>query len=221
MAANDVAREVAEDRIREIIDDPAVAEENAAAILGYIRPVTATVWKLDASDGRLLVKTGVAGRAARMGHRLTIAMNTWQAAVRWAGDEPVDVDLTVEVASLEILAGEGGVKGLSGPEKALARSNALEVLDADRFPQIRFRSDDVAKTDSGYRMTGMLEIHGTSRERVIGLRVDDVGDRWRMSCEAEVRQSEFGLKPYSMLLGSMKVTDAVTVSFTAERAKGD
>lgn len=197
------------------------AEENAAAILRYIRPVTATVWKLDASDGRLLVKTGVAGRAARMGHRLTIAMNTWQAAVRWAGDEPVDVDLTVEVASLEVVAGEGGVKGLSGPEKALARSNALEVLDADRFPQIRFRSDDVAKTDSGYRMTGMLEIHGTSRERVIGLRVDDVGDRWRMSCEAEVRQSEFGLKPYSMLLGSMKVTDAVTVSFTAERAKGD
>lgn len=183
--------------------------------------MTATVWNLDASDGELLVQTGVTGRAAKMGHRLTITMNSWQAAVRWAGDDPVDVDLTVEVSSLQVLRGVGGVKGLSGPEKALARSNALGILDADRFPQIRFRSDDIVKADGGYRITGKLEIHGVARDHAVDLRVDDVGDRWRMSCEAEVRHSEFGLKPYSMLLGSMKVTDEVTVSFTAERAKED
>ena len=187
----------------------------------YIRLVTATVWKLDASDGQLLVKTGVAGRAAKMGHRLTIAMNTWQAAVQWSGGEPVGVDLTVEVSSLEVLRGEGGVKGLSGPEKALARSNALSVLDADKFPQIHFQADDIEKTDDVYRIAGTLEIHGKAREHVIDLRVEDLGDRWRMSCEAEVRHSEFGLKPYSMFLGSMKVVDTVTVSFTAERAKDD
>ena len=187
----------------------------------YIRLVTATVWKLDASDGQLLVKTGVAGRVAKMGHRLTIAMNTWQAAVQWSGGEPVGVDLTVEVSSLEVLRGEGGVKGLSGPEKALARSNALSVLDADKFPQIHFQADDIEKTDDVYRIAGTLEIHGKAREHVIDLRVEDLGDRWRMSCEAEVRHSEFGLKPYSMFLGSMKVVDTVTVSFTADRAKDD
>ena len=187
----------------------------------YIRLVTATVWKLDASDGQLLVKTGVTGRVAKMGHRLTIAMNTWQAAVQWSGGEPVGVDLTVEVSSLEVLRGEGGVKGLSGPEKALARSNALSVLDADKFPQIHFQADDIEKTDDVYRIAGTLEIHGKAREHVIDLRVEDLGDRWRMSCEAEVRHSEFGLKPYSMFLGSMKVVDTVTVSFTAERAKDD
>ncbi len=186
----------------------------------YIRLVTGTVWNLEASDGRLLVKTGVAGRAAKMGHRLTIAMNTWQAAVRWAGEEPVDVDLTVEVASLEVVAGEGGVKGLSGPEKALARSNALAVLDADRFPRIRFHGNDIEKTPDGYRIAGTLEIHGTTRDHALDLGVEDVGDSWRMSCESEVRHSEFGLKPYSMLLGSVKVADEVTVSFTAEWAKG-
>ena len=40
-----------------------------------------------------------------------------------------------------------------------------------------------------------------------------------MSCRADVRQSEFGIKPYSMLMGSMKVVDTVTVSFGGERAK--
>ena len=155
-----------------------------------------------------------------MGHRLTIAMNTWQATVRWAGGEPVDVDLTVEVASLEVVAGEGGVKGLSGPERALARSNALTVLHADRFPRIRFHGNDIEKTPDGYHIAGTLDLHGTTRDHAVDLGVEDVGGRWRMACESEVRHSQFGLKPYSMMLGSMKVVDAVTVSFTAERAKG-
>lgn len=183
--------------------------------------MTATVWKLDASDGQLLVRTGVAGRAAKMGHRLTIAMNTWQAAAGWAGGEPVDVDLTVEVESLEVLRGEGGVKGLSGPEKALARSNALGVLDADRFPLIHFHAKDIEKTNDGYRIAGALEIRDEARDHAVDLRVEDLGDTWRMSCETEVRHSEFGLKPYSMLFGAVKVVDEVTVSFSAERAKGD
>lgn len=185
----------------------------------YIRLMSAPVWNLDASDGRLLVTTGVTGRAAKLGHRLTIAMNGWYAEVRWAGGEPVGMQLNVEVSSLEVLRGEGGVKGLSAPEKALARSNALGVFDADRYPEIRFTGDDIEKTDGGYRISGALEIHGTAREHVIDLRAEDRGDTWRMSCETEVRHSEFGLTPYSMFLGSMKVGDAVTVSFTAERRK--
>ncbi len=183
--------------------------------------MTATAWNLDASDGELLVHTGVTGRAAKMGHRLTIAMDSWLATVRWSAGEPAGAELTVEVDSLQVLRGEGGVKALSGPEKTLARSNALKTLDADRFPQIRFQASDIDKTGDGYRLTGTLEIHGVAVERGIDLRVDDLGDAWRLSCEADVRQSEFGIKPYSMLMGSMKVVDTVTVSFTAQRAKDD
>ncbi len=181
--------------------------------------MAATDWNLDASDGEVLVKTGVTGRAAKMGHRLTIAMRNWHATVRWDGGEPVGVDLTVEVDSLEVLRGEGGLKALSGPEKKLARSNALGVLDPDRFPQIRFQSSGIEKTGDGYRISGSLRIHGTDRDYEVDLRVEDRGDVWRLSSESEVRHSDFGLKPYSMLLGSMKVEDAVTVSFAAEHAK--
>jgi polyisoprenoid-binding protein YceI len=181
--------------------------------------VTEAVWKLSASDGRLLVHTGVTGRAAKMGHRLTIAMNAWRATVGWIDGEPAEVDLTVEVDSLQVLRGEGGVTPLSGPEKALARSNAMRVFNVDRFPQIRFQASDIEKTGDGYRLAGMLEIHGKRRPRLIDLRGEDRGDAWHLSCQADVRQSEFGVKPYSMLMGSMKVVDTVTVSFAAERRK--
>jgi polyisoprenoid-binding protein YceI len=177
------------------------------------------VWRLDASAGELLIRTGVKGRASRMGHRLTIVMTRWQATVSWSGARPVAAELAVETDSFEVLRGEGGVKGLSGPEKTLVRSNALKSLDAGRFSEIRFAAETVDKTDDGYRLTGKLHIRGKSREQVIDLRTEDLGDSWRISGESRVRQSDYGVKPYSLLMGSVQVADDVLVSFSAVHAK--
>ncbi|PRC52647.1 S-adenosyl-L-methionine-dependent methyltransferase, partial [Mycobacterium sp. ITM-2017-0098] len=82
----------------------------------------------------------------------------WHATVEWASGEPAAVELTVDVGSLAVQRGDGGVTGLSGPGKALARSNALKSLDGKRFPHIRFRSESVTATDVGFRLDGTLEI---------------------------------------------------------------
>jgi polyisoprenoid-binding protein YceI len=181
--------------------------------------VTNTEWTLAPPDGELLVRTAVTGRAARLGHRLSIEMTSWQATVRWTGGEPAAVELAIEVRLLQVLRGDGGVKSLSAPEKALVRSNALNCLDAKRFPQIRFHADDITRSGDGYRLVGALEIRGRASERVINVRVDDLGDSWRISGDSAVRQSEFGIKAYSMFMGAMKVADEVTVSFVAQSAK--
>lgn len=179
------------------------------------------LWTLDAADGELLLRTGVKGRAARMGHRLTIAMTRWQATVRWADANPVAAELVVETGSFQVVGSQGGVKGLSGPEKALVRSNALGSLDAGRFPEIHFTADVIEKTKKGYRLTGPLAISGKQRDHVIDLRTEDLGDSWRVSAESTVRQSNFGIKPYSLLMGSVQVADDVALSFTAVHAKDD
>ncbi len=176
-------------------------------------------WTLDASDGELVIRTGVEGRGARMGHRLTIAMTRWQATVNWDGGEPVAAELVVEADSFEVLRGEGGVKGLSGPEKGLVKSNAMKSMDAARYPEILFDATVIDKTDDGYRLTGTLQIHGKSRDHVIDLRTEDLGDSWRMSAESRVRQSDYGIKPYSLFMGSLRVADEVSISFTAVHAK--
>jgi polyisoprenoid-binding protein YceI len=178
-------------------------------------------WNFDASDGELLVRTGVAGRAARMGHRLTIAPHDWQATVRWSDDEPVGANLAVDVGSLQVLRGDGGLTPLSGPEKTLIRTNALRALNARRFPRIEFVADTIEKTGDGYRLRGTLTICGKAHAQVVDVRTDALGDSWRLSSEVAVRQSDFGIKPYSQLMGSLKVADEVIVSFTAQRAKTD
>lgn len=167
---------------------------------------------LTPTDGELLIHTDVTGRAARMGHRLTIAMTTWQATVTWHGAEPSAVELTVDVDSLTVLRGDGGVTPLSGPEKSVVRSNALGCLNVRRHPQIRFRTDDVAASADGYRLTGILEIQGQQRPQVVDVAAAD----GQLSSEAILRQSAFGIKPYSMMMGSLKVVDEVTVGFSAQ-----
>ncbi|MDP7701882.1 YceI family protein [Mycobacterium sp. TY815] len=176
-------------------------------------------WTFDAADGELTLHTGVAGRAARMGHRLTIAMTRWQATVNWHDGQPDTANVVVEVDSFEVLRGEGGVKGLSGPEKALVRSNALKSLSANRFPEIRFDTDSIEKTDDGYRLNGKLQIRGKERDHSVDLHTEELADSWRLSLQSTVRQSDFGIKPYSLLMGSLQVADDVTVSFTATRPK--
>lgn len=177
------------------------------------------VWRLDGSHGELLIRTGVAGRAAQLGHRLTIAMRSWEASIQWASDEPVSAELTVDVGSLEVVRGEGGLTPLSGPEKILVRTNALRSLGARRFPRITFAAETIEKTDHGYRLTGPLTIRGKTRAQTVDVRTDDLDGSWWLSSETTVRQSAFGIKPYSQLLGSLKVADDVVVSFTAECAK--
>ncbi|WP_406815550.1 YceI family protein [Mycobacterium sp. M23085] len=180
-----------------------------------------SVWEIDPADGELLLHTGVSGRAARMGHRLTIAMTRWRAAISWAGSRPVRVQLAVDVDSFDVLRGEGGVKGLSGTEKALVRSNALKSLSASRFPEIRYTAEVIDPVEDGYRLTGVLEIRGVSREHVIDVRTEDLGDSWRMSVESTIRQSDYGIKPYSLLMGSVQVADEVSLTFSAVRAQGN
>jgi len=177
------------------------------------------MWTITPADGGLLLHTGVAGRAARMGHRLTIAMTNWRATVRWADSRPGSAELTVETDSLEVLRGDGGVRGLSGAERALVRSNALKSLSASRFPQIRYHAEDIEKTEDGYRLTGALQIRGASRDHVIEMRTEDLGDSWRMSLESTIRQSDYGIKPYSLLMGSVQVADEVSLTFSAVRAQ--
>ncbi|OBJ21386.1 YceI family protein [Mycobacterium sp. 1245801.1] len=179
------------------------------------------VWTIGPADGELLLHTGVSGRAARMGHRLTIAMTRWRATVSWSDYQPVSAQLTVETDSFEVLRGDGGVKGLSGAEKALVRSNALKSLSASRFPEICYTADVIENAGDNYRLTGTLHIRGVSRDHVVEVQTEDLGESWRMSVESTIRQSDYGIKPYSLLMGSVQVADDVSLSFAAVRAQGN
>lgn len=202
-----------------ITQAPGGREQKSCGPHGYNHRVTESSWSLDATCGDLLVRTDVGGPAARMGHRLTIAMRSWRATVEWRGPKPVAARLDVDLESLEVLKGEGGVTPLSGPEKLLVRANALKSLGAKKFPTVTFSTTDITEVPGGYRLTGTLEIHGTARPQTVELHTEDRDGTSVMSTRVPVTQSDYGVKPYSLMMGTLKVADVVTVEFTGAHPK--
>jgi polyisoprenoid-binding protein YceI len=72
---------------------------------------------------------------------------------------------------------------------------------------ISFRSTRVEETAGGLSVTGDLTLRGTTRPIAFDLAVD--GGRVRGA--AVVKQTEWGMKPYTALFGALKVADDVRV----------
>ena len=176
-------------------------------------------WELGAADGSVTVRTDVSGPAARTGHRLTIEMTDWSARVRWASDHLEALTATIAVGSLQVVSGEGGLTPLTGPEKSVARSNALKSLKATKFPEISFDSISITKSDNGYRVDGSLTICGRTRPTALDLVVEESSGSWRVGTECRLRHSDFGIKPYSLMMGALKVADQVRVIVEVTRSR--
>jgi len=153
------------------------------------------------SNGSLKVKTGKEGAAAKMGHNLTLAVNSWEATVE-GGDSP-SITLTADPSSVEVESGEGGAKPLGDKDKKdIKKTIDGKVLGSD---QITFTSSEV--TDS--QAKGDLSIAGKSSDVTVPLNVS--GDK--ISGSIQLNQKDFGIKPFSTMMGALKVTDQVTVEF--------
>lgn len=169
-------------------------------------------WTLTAADGELLLHTDTAGRAARTGHKLTIAMDSWRATAAVDGEgHPTSVELTVDVDSLNVRKGEGGLAPWTGAEPGIARKNALKSLDSGNFPTISYRSTGVVRDGDSYAVSGELTLHGVTRPHPLTVTADGS----TFSCETVVTQSDFSIKPFSLMMGTVKVADDVRLSITA------
>jgi polyisoprenoid-binding protein YceI len=161
--------------------------------------------------GRLLVHTGRTGLGSRAGHDLTIGALAWSGTVVVnAGDTArSSVSIDVDVASLHVVSGSGGVKPLTGSDRAdIERIMCDKILDAARHPTITFRSTRVSGTSESFTVDGDLTITDTSRP-ITATGNADAGGRVRAT--ATVPQSRWGIKPYSAFFGALKVADEVMI----------
>lgn len=92
---------------------------------------------------------------------------------------------------------------LSEREKREILRNARRILSVDRYPQAAFVAENIGDDV----VDGMLSLLGQSRPLRLAYRVD--GDCYRAS--GSVRQSDYGIKPFSALLGVLKLADVVRV----------
>jgi polyisoprenoid-binding protein YceI len=154
------------------------------------------------------VKTGRKGAAAKAGHDLVIEVTSWRATLDVAEDPAQStISVTADSRSFRVLEGTGGMKALDDDDKA----NIKQTIDDEvlKGGTIEFRSSAVEPSPDGrLRVQGELELLGNRRPIAFELTVADDG---RLTCGATVKQSDWGMKPYSALFGALKVADEVRV----------
>jgi polyisoprenoid-binding protein YceI len=166
--------------------------------------------QLGTDRGRVVLHTFRDGLAAQAGHDLTIEVGRWSGELTLNDDlSPAALDLRVDLNSLIVREGTGGLKPLSDRDRREIGVTARKTLGTDRHPEATFTAAQFEPdSDGGGLIKGTLTLAGQARP--LSLRVRQTGpDRYHAT--GQVVQSEHGIKPYSGFLGALRVRDAVDV----------
>ncbi len=164
--------------------------------------------------GKITLNVYRDGVAARMGHNLVLEATKWSGKAEVDTDDPAasSVKLTIDPRSLEITEARGGIKPLSDQDRADIKKNINDkILMTSRNPEITFQSTEVSGTAPNIKVKGNLTLAGKSQPVTLDLRVDESSGR--ASGKTMLQQSRFGIKPFSALLGALKIKDSVDIQF--------
>ena len=167
-------------------------------------------YRLGPRDGTLSVRTKRTGAAAMAGHNLLIHVTSWDATIELG--EVTSVVLEADGSSLRVQEGSGGMQALQDEDKDNIRQTIDdEVLMGER---VTFRSTEVrpAAGAAGLSVAGELTLNGTTRPLAFDL---DITGEGAISATAVVKQTDWGMKPYTGLFGALKVVDEVEVAIEA------
>ena len=164
-------------------------------------------YQLGPSDGSVRVQTGRQGLASKVGHDLTLEAANWKATLT-VDDDPSrsEVSATIEPRSLAVTAATGGAKPMSEKDKKDIAKNIVGLLGNG---SITFTSTSVEVQDTSVKAAGDLSIAGQSRPVTLALTATPDG---RLTGHMTVVQSEFGIKPFSAMMGALKVKDEVEIN---------
>ena len=155
--------------------------------------------RYDASSAEILVFTYKEGLLSAVAHDLKLRATRFTLEVEGSAAR-----LELEAGSLRVVcAMKDGADAPSmvSPSKfgEIEQNAAKDVLETKKYPEIQFTSTEVNET----AVVGKLTLHGQTRE----IR----GARSGNTVEFRIDQRTFGIKPYSAMLGALKVKPEVVV----------
>ena len=132
-------------------------------------------------------------------------------------------DVTLQVTNLSLDVGDddgitadfdpGSLRvttDISASDRQDIEKNAEKVLELRKYPKIQFRSVSVVLDGTRARIEGDLTLHGVTSP--ISVEALDDGQRWKATILLD--QRKFGIKPFSAMLGALKVKPEVEVNIS-------
>jgi len=174
----------------------------AAAALAASHPI-------DAAKSKMTVYVGKAGAFSAFGHDHEIS------APIAAGEVDPDahrVELTVRSASMKVLDPKASEKDRADVQKSMV---GPEVLDVEKYPEIRFRSTGAEQSGGSWTVKGELTLHGQTQ--AVTVTVKEQAGHYVGS--GKIKQTDFGITPIKAAGGTVKVKDELRIDFDIQLAR--
>lgn len=192
---------------------------------GDLADAPAQELKIDPKKSELLVKTSKEGVAAAFAHNHVVVATNYSGTLTW---DPVHLErcklkVTVEVNDLVVddpatrkrVGGDWSSEVSEGDRKSVRQNMLDEVqLDAKKYPQISLEADNFKCRGSGQcELDGKLTLHGVTKAVHFTAKIK--GDEKTPTGEGafKFKTSDYGIKPYSAGLGTIKNQDEVELVF--------
>ncbi len=160
---------------------------------------------LDPERSRFTIFVSKSGVFSAFGHDHTIEARIVEGKLSRGGSP--SVMLRVDSRGLRVLDAD-----LSPDKRAEVQQTMLgpEVLDAARFPEIRFQSTRIEPAGAGrWSVSGDLTLHGVTKPVAANVTWQDGVYRGT----ARLKQRDFGIQPVSAAGGTVRVKDEVKLDF--------
>jgi polyisoprenoid-binding protein YceI len=193
---------------------PTPAADNAAGWYRAAAAAGAGVLAIDPAQSLIAVTVRRGGALARLGHDHVVASRAvtgFAAPAQGRADFSFRLDqMTVDEPALRREAGfdtQPAAEAIAG-----TRANMLgRVLEAERFPLVALHAEPMAGTGGTLRLS--ITLHGTTRTVMVPTRVEAGADGVTATGTFQLRQSDFGITPMSVLGGAITVLDTLELRF--------
>ena len=202
--------------------EPPVIPQAAEAV-GPRVPEGARVYLVDSVQTSISIRVYRAGPLARLGHNHLITTGE-ASGVAWRGSTPAASGFEVRVPVRSLVVDDPAARAEAGPDfagevPASAREGTYqnlmrpEVLDVERHPEIVVRSSGLAGTWASPEVSADVTLKGQTRRVEAPLEIEFSDQGLTARGALRIRQSDFGMTPFSVAGGAIQVADEIEIVF--------
>lgn len=194
----------------------------SAANLGSVPDKTLVPYVIDAAASKFSVHVSTSGWLAVFGHNLDIAIRNFEGEVHLDSEsiESSSLLLRMDASSLAVVS-----KTSDHDRIEIERTMQDQILNASGYPEIIYESTHAkvsAMSNDRYWMAlnGELTLRDTKRPLSVSCSVILAGTGLRATGEFTLVQTQFGIKPISVMGGGLQVKDELKFKFDVVAKKG-
>ena len=182
------------------------------------------VMRLQPEASQVRIYVFRAGRSAGLGHNHVLSAPQFEGYFHLADQGLAQSRFELVFALDQLVFDVPAQRAELGPAFAAQLSDALveatrehmlgaDNMQAERYPLVRIRSLSISGEAPKLAARLAVEMHGQTREMSIPLAVSGLPQSLQVSGAFVLRQSDFGVRPYSVMGGLLAVQDEVLVEF--------